>query len=117
MIQSPEGHQLGRIPRRTLLGVSSISLATLAVSACDPSTDPDTGTGDRSGGGSNEAKPKEAELAELVESGDLPELAGRLPAEPLVVEPTEEIGVYGGARQSAVRGHRERQLAGSHRLL
>jgi len=35
-------------------------------------------------------------LAALVEAGDLPPVDDRLPAEPLVIEPVEEIGQYGG---------------------
>jgi len=35
-------------------------------------------------------------LQEKVEAGELPSLAERLPEEPLVIEPLEEIGVYGG---------------------
>jgi len=35
-------------------------------------------------------------LTGLVERGDLPPVEERLPAEPLVVQPTDRIGVYGG---------------------
>ena len=35
-------------------------------------------------------------LAERVASGDLPPVAERLPAEPVVVEPLDAIGAYGG---------------------
>jgi len=35
-------------------------------------------------------------LAELVKQGKLPSLSKRLPKEPLVIEPTDEIGQYGG---------------------
>jgi peptide/nickel transport system substrate-binding protein len=35
-------------------------------------------------------------LAELVKQGKLPILTKRLPTEPLVIEPTDEIGQYGG---------------------
>ncbi|NJR12324.1 hypothetical protein HC776_00010 [bacterium] len=35
-------------------------------------------------------------LAERVTAGELPPVAERLPAEPLVIEPVEEIGEYGG---------------------
>jgi peptide/nickel transport system substrate-binding protein len=35
-------------------------------------------------------------LAELVKQGKLPPVTKRLPSEPLVIEPTEEIGQYGG---------------------
>jgi len=35
-------------------------------------------------------------LAEMVEAGELPPLEERIPAEPLVIEPYNEIGQYGG---------------------
>ncbi|WP_017606550.1 ABC transporter substrate-binding protein [Nocardiopsis alkaliphila] len=43
-------------------------------------------------------------LATLVESGDLPPLEERLPDEPLVVEPNERIGTYGGVWNTALVG-------------
>lgn len=36
------------------------------------------------------------QLKEMVDAGTLPPVAERLPLDPLVVEPAEEIGVYGG---------------------
>jgi peptide/nickel transport system substrate-binding protein len=41
-------------------------------------------------------------LDELVASGDLPPVDERLPAEPVVVEPVDEIGTYGGTLRFAV---------------
>ena len=35
-------------------------------------------------------------LAEMVAAGELPPVDERLPAEPLVIEPVEEVGQYGG---------------------
>ncbi len=43
-------------------------------------------------------------LDALVESGDLPPVAERLPANPLVIAPVENIGAYGGTWRSALRG-------------
>ncbi len=43
-------------------------------------------------------------LAEMVAAGELPPLEERLPAEPLVVEPYESIGEYGGTWHRAFRG-------------
>lgn len=43
-------------------------------------------------------------LADLVASGDLPPLAERLPSNPLVVEPYESIGTYGGVWRMGMRG-------------
>jgi len=43
-------------------------------------------------------------LQEMVEAGELPSLAERLPLEPLVVEPIESIGKYGGTWHRGWRG-------------
>ena len=43
-------------------------------------------------------------LDDMVASGDLPPVADRLPANPLVVEPIESIGEYGGTWRRAFRG-------------
>jgi len=43
-------------------------------------------------------------LAELVAAGDLPAANERLPENPLVVEPTANIGQYGGTLRSALLG-------------
>jgi peptide/nickel transport system substrate-binding protein len=43
-------------------------------------------------------------LDALVESGELPPVAERLPSNPLVVEPVESVGTYGGTWRSALRG-------------
>lgn len=48
---------------------------------------------------------KEApELRTKVAAGKLPSVEERLPEEPLVIEPVEEIGQYGGTWHNAVRG-------------
>lgn len=48
---------------------------------------------------------KEApELAELVAAGSLPPVERRLPTNPLVVEPIEMMGTYGGVWRSALKG-------------
>lgn len=43
-------------------------------------------------------------LAEMVAAGELPPVDERLPAEPLVIEPVEEIGQYGGAWRAVDNG-------------
>jgi peptide/nickel transport system substrate-binding protein len=43
-------------------------------------------------------------LAEMVAAGELPPVDERLPAEPLVIEPVEEIGQYGGTWRSIDNG-------------
>ena len=42
--------------------------------------------------------------APMLDGMDLPELSERLPAEPLVVEPADRIGVYGGTWHMGLRG-------------
>lgn len=43
-------------------------------------------------------------LAALVQQGKLPALAQRLPKNPLVIRPSERLGVYGGTWRAALRG-------------
>lgn len=43
-------------------------------------------------------------LAALVEAGDLPPVEERLPVNPMVVEPVDSVGVYGGTWHRAWRG-------------
>jgi peptide/nickel transport system substrate-binding protein len=45
-------------------------------------------------------------LADMVSSGKLPPVNDRLPAEPLLVEVTEQIGVYGGKMVDSTGGNR-----------
>jgi peptide/nickel transport system substrate-binding protein len=48
-------------------------------------------------------------LAEQVASGDLPPVEERLPVDPLVIEPTELTGEYGGILRGAFTGPGDRQ--------
>ena len=48
-------------------------------------------------------------LAEMVAAGDLPSVEERLPLDPLVIEPAEMIGQYGGTWQRAFTGPGDRQ--------
>jgi peptide/nickel transport system substrate-binding protein len=48
-------------------------------------------------------------LAEMVDSGELPPVEERLPAEPLVIQPAEMIGQYGGILRRAFTGPGDRQ--------
>ncbi len=50
-------------------------------------------------------------LAELVAAGELPPVAERLPAEPMVLKPSEGIGVYGGSLNGAFTGPADHQNA------
>jgi len=89
--------------RRALLaGVGAVVFPAI-VTGCEAlSTDPATR---RSRKPSREADAKEARmLAELVKAGRLPPLDERLPENPLVVEPVERAGVYGGTWTTALLG-------------
>lgn len=91
------------LSRRGVL-TSGAALSTLwAVSGCDAlATDPATEGGNRTAG---RGKAKESpQLTDLVEAGKLPPLNDRLPKTPMVVEPVEEIGVYGGTWTCATLG-------------
>ena len=51
------------------------------------------------------AKGKEAPaLAERVKQGKLPALEKRLPARPMVLEPVEQVGIYGGTWDTTILG-------------
>ncbi|MFW6007470.1 MAG: ABC transporter substrate-binding protein [Halanaerobiales bacterium] len=54
------------------------------------------------------------EFEEMVESGDLPPVEERLPEEPFVVEPYEEIGSYGG---TATVGTPQATISGADAIL
>ena len=51
-----------------------------------------------------EATAEAPALAALVASGQLPPVAERVSNEPLVIEPTEEVGTYGGTWRLAMNG-------------
>jgi peptide/nickel transport system substrate-binding protein len=89
--------------RRSLLRTSAYAaLVTASLSGCGIfSTDPEK-KGNGAGGG---AKGKEAPmLADRVKAGTLPPVGERLPENPLVVTPTEQIGQYGGTWRTAISG-------------
>jgi peptide/nickel transport system substrate-binding protein len=60
------------------------------------------------------------ELAELVAGGQLPPVGERLPASPVVVEPLESVGVYGGSIRTGMiqnRGFQARSAWGPEPIL
>lgn len=65
------------------------------------STDPDSGDGGAVAGDDDREAPS---LRDQVEAGELPPLEDRLPEEPMVVEPVEQVGRYGGTWQNALIG-------------
>ena len=54
-------------------------------------------------------------LANLVAKGELPPVEERLPVNPLVIEPYEQIGTYGGIIRGAHRGPSD--AAGYYRVV
>lgn len=93
-----------------VLGVVVILCVASAVGCDFLSTEAESGgKGDQGGqgvgAGGSAQKGKEApELAQQVEAGDLPAVEERLPDKPMVVEPIDEIGQYGGTWNSAILG-------------
>jgi peptide/nickel transport system substrate-binding protein len=92
------------VSRRLLLRSAGAGVGLLAVAGCDLlSTDP----GGRQGSSGKPTGPKGPEapsLARLVEAGELPPVKERLPTSPLVLQPVERIGVYGGTWNTALLG-------------
>jgi peptide/nickel transport system substrate-binding protein len=104
------------------MGLLMIGLAVIMLAACGGGAEPIDLTADDEPAAAAEAEAPAAEgeqapvaagdtsdkeapmLAELVASGDLPPLAERLPATPLVVEPVEAVGSYGGTWRMALVG-------------
>ncbi|MVA75585.1 ABC transporter substrate-binding protein [Auraticoccus sp. F435] len=91
--------------RRTLLltaGVASLGLGSAGLSSCSfLSTEPVSQDGQGAGGPQPKGKEAPA-LAEQVRAGQLPPLEERLPRTPMVVEPVEGMGRYGGTWRSAM---------------
>jgi ABC-type transport system substrate-binding protein len=96
------------LTRRNFLkmGVGALAVPGLT-SGCDfLSTEPgQEGGGQGERGGASGRKGREApQLAEMVKNGELPPVEERLPEQPMVVEPVERIGVYGGTWNTALLG-------------
>ncbi|AYY14033.1 ABC transporter substrate-binding protein [Actinobacteria bacterium YIM 96077] len=91
------------LSRRRLLYGGGLVVVSAAASGCGFfETDPG-GEGDGADP-SVDKGPEAPMLAEQVDAGDLPPVDERLPVNPLVVEPTERIGTYGGTWRTAVTG-------------
>jgi peptide/nickel transport system substrate-binding protein len=88
--------RLRRLRVTALAGITCLVLSSCGFFSTAPAVDDDAATADAT----NEAPM----LAALVQGGQLPSLAERLPAEPVVVQPHAEVGVYGGEWRSAVTG-------------
>jgi peptide/nickel transport system substrate-binding protein len=88
----------GELSRRTVLGTSAYWMLVFGAAGCDLlSTRPNSSGGDGSAGAVDPNQKEAPELAKKVAAGDLPPLEERLPKSPLVVEPTDRVGQYGGA--------------------
>jgi ABC-type transport system substrate-binding protein len=99
------GEELSR--RRALVLGGAALMSTASVAGCGFfSTDPNQNSGNKKGAPKKGTPTdKEApELAALAKSGKLPPLKDRLPAKPLVVQPAERLGVYGGTWRTALLG-------------
>ncbi|WP_240760230.1 ABC transporter substrate-binding protein, partial [Phytoactinopolyspora endophytica] len=92
-----------RLDRRQLLRAGGAFTLAALVPACSSGSD-DGGNGtmpsEPPDGGTGEAP----ELKALVDGGELPPLEERLPASPMVVQPTGEIGQYGGTWRNGMVG-------------
>ncbi|MGW5364193.1 ABC transporter substrate-binding protein [Actinopolymorpha pittospori] len=98
------GDQKRNFSRRDLFrSAGGAVLATTSLAGCDLlSTDPTT---NKSNGRPAGKKGLEApSLAAAVKAGTLPALKDRLPAQPLVLKPAQEIGTYGGTWRTFIQG-------------
>ncbi|NDL58746.1 ABC transporter substrate-binding protein [Phytoactinopolyspora mesophila] len=90
------------INRRHFLRAGGAFAVVALVPACSSSSDDanDAVPSAPPEGGTGEAP----ELQAMVENGELPPLAERLPANPMVVQPIEQIGTYGGTWRNGMVG-------------
>lgn len=91
-----------RLPsRRRILGYAGALIASFgAATGCDFLSTAPGSERNRS-----ERKGKQAPiLADVVKRGELPDVADRLPGQPLVVQPTERVGNDGGTRRTVLLG-------------
>ena len=95
----------GRLSRRRLVEAGALGvLALTSIPGCEAlSTKPKQKNGDDNAGARLDDKEAPA-LARLVKAGDLPPLKERLPASPMVVEPVERLGTYGGSWRMGITG-------------
>lgn len=90
-------------------GALAISLILmLALAACGgapaPAEDADAGEAMDSSMSMDVSAQQAPDFQAMVQSGELPPLSERLPANPLVVEPVDAIGQYGGVWRAGLRG-------------
>lgn len=95
---------LSRFSRRGVLLAGGTSLVAYTLSGCSALSTSPSGTEISSGASVDDGLREAPGLAAKVEAGELPPLADRLPAAPLVVQPVERTGTYGGTWGSVVLG-------------
>ena len=87
------------VSRRQLLLMGGGLMGAVGLAAC--SGDDGSSNPDAFGGGGGTDLMESPMLTELVEAGELPELADRLPADPMIIEPWGEVGRFGGTLNRA----------------
>jgi ABC-type transport system substrate-binding protein len=112
---------MNELSRRDFVKIGAGALtATSVLAGCTLlSTEPS----EKKSQGGGRTKGKEApSLAQLVKDGKLPPVRERVPAKPLVIEPVERVGVYGGTWHTAVLGPEDtawllRTMTGQDRIV
>jgi hypothetical protein len=93
------------LTRRDFLKTGETGLVAVSLAGCDLLSTEPVEKGGGSGQGAAGRKGKEApQLTEMVKNGELPPVEERLPEEPMVAEPVDKIGQYGGEWNSALLG-------------
>jgi peptide/nickel transport system substrate-binding protein len=89
-----------RVSRREFLKVSAVAAAGMLVGACAKTPTEAPAATPKVGATTAPPMPEAAKeapmLADKVKSGALPSVDQRLPAEPMLLEPVDELGQYGG---------------------
>ncbi len=108
-----------RISRREFMRVSALTAAGVVVVACGadggPPAQDEASAAEEAAPASAAAPSKYNEapmLAEMVANGELPPVDERLPLNPLVITPEEEIGDYGGVWNRLATSAGDNQLGG-----
>jgi len=111
----------GKLTRREFLQISALTTAGIVVTACRAPSTPAPATPEPAVEVPKETEPtavpepvsqynEAPELASMVTAGTLPPVDERLPLEPLVHTPVEEVGQYGGVWHRAAVGPGDVQL-------
>ncbi len=96
---------------RIMLGVIVVNLILAGCASAPPTLTPPATPVTTSSGASQATVYHEApQLAELVASGKLPPVNQRLPQNPMLTQPVEQIGNYGGVWHMGMNGYRDHAL-------